>query len=74
MHALAHLLGLDNASGGWYLWWSGFFGDVTVFGAVIAFYLHKNCHSPRCFRIGKHVYEGTPYCTKHHPTLDKEGK
>lgn len=67
IHFLYHWLGLDNASGAPYLWWSGFFGDMTIFGAAVGIYYKHTCHDPHCFRIGKHVYEGTPYCTKHHP-------
>lgn len=67
MRWVAHLLGLDNASGAWYLFWSGFFGDITIIGGVITLYHKHNCHAPRCWRIGKHQLDGTPYCTKHHP-------
>jgi hypothetical protein len=64
---LYHWLGLDNASGAPYLWWSGFFGDVTILGSVIALYHKHNCHYKGCARIGKHLFDGTPYCSKHHP-------
>lgn len=29
INVLAHVLGLDNAAGGWYLFWSGFGSDLT---------------------------------------------
>ena len=69
MHPLAHILGLDNASGGWYLWWSGFFGDIAIFGAAAVFIRHRNCHVRRCLRIGRHPVQGTPHvvCRRHHP-------
>ena len=68
MHWLQHWAGLDNGSGPIYLFWSGFFGDLTIFAGVIAVYRHKNCHTRGCLRIGKPL-EGTPYllCHKHHP-------
>lgn len=64
-------LGLSNASGSQYLFWSGFFGDITILGAIIGLYWKHNCHQTGCWRIGKHSPDGTPYCTKHHPTLNK---
>lgn len=69
MHLLAHLLGLDNASGGWYLWWSGFFGDIAIFGAATVFIRHRNCHVHHCWRIGRHPVQGTGHvvCRRHHP-------
>lgn len=65
LHFLYVWLGLGNASGAPYLFWSGFFGDLTIFAAVIAHYLKHNCHAKGCPRIGKHQINGTPYCTKH---------
>ncbi len=65
MHILAHLLGLDNASGGFYLFWSGIFGDTVIFAGMLNLYYTHNCHTHNCFRIGKHVVDGTPYCSKH---------
>lgn len=64
-HWIAHILGLDNASGPWYLFWSGFFGDITIFGGGILLYFHHNCHEIGCPRWGKHKINGTPFCTKH---------
>jgi hypothetical protein len=66
-HFFSHWLGLDNASGPLYLFWSGFFGDITIFGAILGIYYKHNCHSPKCLRIGKHNVNGTPFCSKHHP-------
>lgn len=72
MRWLAHALGLDNASGPWYLWWSGVFGDVGIFGAAFVYFRSRNCHVKRCPRIGRHPVDGTPYvtCRKHHPHVD----
>lgn len=65
MHFLSHCLGLDNASGPLYLFWSGFFGDVSIFAAFVGLYFHHNCHVKGCRRWGKHKVNGSPYCTKH---------
>lgn len=66
---LAHVLGLDNASGGWYLLWSGIFGDVSLIGGAFVLVRKHNCHVRGCPRIGRHPIEGTTYvvCRKHHP-------
>lgn len=34
-HWLAHILGLDNATGAWYLFWSGFGGDFAEFVVLV---------------------------------------
>lgn len=67
-HWLSHWLGLDNASGSLYLWWSGWFADIVIFGAIGGALYHANCHKKGCWRFGKPV-GGTPYraCHKHHP-------
>lgn len=53
---LAHILGLDNLSGPWYGFWSGFgsdLGEAAILGGV---WHHFNCHDPGCWRWGKHVH------------------
>lgn len=55
------VLGLDNVSGRWYAFWSGFGGDLPIFAGLGAFVLHKNCHTPGCWRLGRH----TGLCGKH---------
>lgn len=69
LHFLYVWLGLSNASGAQYLFWSGFFGDLTIFAAGVGLYLKHNCHHNGCWLPGKHLFNGTPYCTKHHPEL-----
>lgn len=69
---LAHVLGLDDASGGWYLWWSGTgsdLGEVAIAGAVLATVRRHNCHVHRCWRIARHPVAGTGHvvCRHHHP-------
>ena len=72
---IGHLLGLDNASGPWYLFWSGFGSDlseVAGLGLVVYMFWRKhNCHEPGCWRIGAHSYrdpEGHEHvhCRRHH--------
>lgn len=58
-------LGLGNASGGQYLWWSGFFADVQIFAAAVIFYLHHQCSEKRCWRVAHHQVDGTHYKTCH---------
>jgi hypothetical protein len=72
LHFLSHILGLDDPSGRWYLAWSGFFSDKgAAWFAVAAYLRHHNCHSPGCWRLGKHRHDGTPYvyCRTHHPEI-----
>lgn len=69
----AHWMGLDNAGGGWYLWWSGIgadFSELALVGAALGVYRKHNCHVHKCPRIGRLPVEGTGYvvCSKHHPT------
>lgn len=66
---LAHVLGLDNASGPAYLAWSGFGGDLGYL-AIVGTLVHRhNCHVRGCLRIGRHPVAGTDFvvCRRHHP-------
>jgi hypothetical protein len=67
--AILHIMGLDDASGSWYLLWSGFFADISILAAPVILFFRHVCHERGCFRIGKHRLDGTPYtlCRKHHP-------
>ena len=72
MNWLIHILGLNDPSGYWYLWWSGFganFQEFAMAGAVVLYYRKHNCHVKPCWRLGRHSIEGTAYvvCRKHHP-------
>jgi hypothetical protein len=70
---LARVLGLDNLSGPWYGFWSGFGSDLTEFallGVVIKALMHFNCAEKGCWRVGKHSVGGTKYRTCHvHATI-----
>jgi len=65
MHFLSHWLGLDNASGTTYLFWSGFFGDTVIFAAMLGLYFKHSCHTGHCWRIARHTVDGSPFCTRH---------
>lgn len=72
MHLLLHWVGLDNSSGTPYLFWSGIFGDMTIFGGLVALYKHHNCHVKKCPRIGRHPFQHYRLCARHHPGVPKE--
>lgn len=70
-----HWLGMDNLSGPVYGFWSGFgsdIGQVTLLGAVLGMWRRHNCHQRRCWRVGRHQVDGTPWCDRHH--LDARGE
>lgn len=74
---LLHILGIDNGSGRWYLWWSGAgsdLGEAAIVGALFAHYRRHICHvnAPRsCWRLGMHPVAETGFrtCRRHHPTM-----
>ena len=67
MHWLLHILGLDTQNSIFYNFWSGIGTQLAVLIAAVGAWHKHNCHAKRCPRIGKHILDGTPYCTKHHP-------
>lgn len=76
MSWLPHVLGLDNASGRWYLWWSGIcadFGYLAIVGTMVASVRRHSCHIHGCWRMGRHQVEGTGYtcCARHAPGVPK---
>jgi hypothetical protein len=38
---------------------------LTLLGALTSMWHLHNCHSDRCWRLGKHKINGTPWCSKH---------
>jgi hypothetical protein len=68
---LAHVLGLDNGSGYFYLWWSGIGADLgylAVFASLVAVIRRHNCEVHRCWRLGRHATAaGHHVCRRHHP-------
>jgi hypothetical protein len=69
MQLLAHILGLDDASGRWYSFWSGIFGDASILSVPAMAMRRHNCHVKRCPRLGRHPVAGTTWtvCRRHHP-------
>jgi hypothetical protein len=69
MHWLESFLGMTNLSAPAYGFWSGFGSDIAEFailGGVIQMYRRHNCHTKGCWRVGRHLVEGTPWCNLHH--------
>ena len=73
-HWIAHHLGTDNLSGGYYGFWSGFGSDISelaIVGGLISLARTHNCHVKGCWRIGKHPTADGLYkfCSLHHPDV-----
>jgi hypothetical protein len=70
-HWLTHILGLDNLSGPWYGFWSGFganFGELAIVGGLVTIVRRHNCEVHKCWRLGRHVTAaGHHVCRIHHP-------
>jgi hypothetical protein len=69
LHWLAVHTGTSNEASPYYAFWSGFgsdLGEVTLLAAIAGMYAKHNCHSKHCWRVGKHVVDGTPWCNRHH--------
>jgi hypothetical protein len=52
-----------------YQLWSGVLPALTVVtlvGSAASLYRVHNCHASRCWRLGKHKVDGTPWCNLHH--------
>ncbi len=64
-------IGVTDPSGMPYLFWSGIFGDITIFVAIGVWYWKHTCHDPGCWRIARHAHEHGKYqfCRKHHPEI-----
>jgi hypothetical protein len=65
---------LHTQKGNGYMWWSGpgaNFGELTIFGSVVAIWRHINCESPGCLRRGHYPTADKLHhlCRKHHPDL-----
>lgn len=70
-HWLLHVLGVDDVSGRWYGFWSGFGSDLSEFGLVAALaglLRQHNCEVKGCWRLGRHATAaGHHVCRRHHP-------
>lgn len=69
IHPLAEQSGLTNASGGHYLYWSGFIGDTTIIAGIVLYVWHHNCHIDYCWRVARSKLESNgvhrPVCHHH---------
>lgn len=65
MRWLELVLGMTNASGPVYLFWSGFFGDLTILALPAVWWLHHNCHEKGCWRVGHPDSDGRVKCRRH---------
>lgn len=77
MHWLLHVLGVDDVSGRWYGFWSGAgsdIGELALIGAVLGMFRKHNCHQRRCWRVGRHIVNGTPWCNRHHEQARSESE
>jgi hypothetical protein len=76
------ITGVDNVSGKWYAWWSGFAGDITLLFAVLtAPYIQwkrNNCQVRHCWRFGRHPFSDPDehvvrhLCWRHHPSVESK--
>lgn len=48
--------------------------ELAIVGAVVGGYRKHNCHQSRCWRIGRHVVDGTPWCDRHHEAARTESE
>lgn len=75
--SVLHVMGVDNVSGRWYGFWSGFGGDVAILGSILAspilLYRKHDCGVRWCWRLGRHEFKEPDtgivhmLCRKHHP-------
>jgi hypothetical protein len=68
--------GVDDLSGSWYGFWSGFGSDLAEIGLIgaVATGVYQivrkyNCHEPGCWRVGTHPAANGQFllCYRHHP-------
>jgi hypothetical protein len=63
LRLLLHVAGIDDASGRWYLFWSGIGSDLAYLSVPAVLLHHLNCHEPGCWRPARHGMGGR--CRKH---------
>lgn len=67
-HEFLRVTGSSNVSGTWYGFWSGFAGDLPLFGVFWVMFRKHNCHHKGCPRITWRQHDdGSQYCRRHHP-------
>ena len=74
-HAVQHWLAVHTGSSNEpgsppnYNFWSGVgsdIGELTIVAGLLAIYRKHVCHEDGCWRISRHVVNGSPWCNKHH--------
>jgi hypothetical protein len=73
---LLHITGVDDLTGRWYGFWSGFAGDLPMLAAIVMLGRRHNCHVSRCPRLGRFSVEGTAYrvCRRHAPPHQRRAR
>jgi hypothetical protein len=77
LHWLAVHTGTIDEPGPYYGFWSGFgsdLGELALLAAVATFWRKHNCHQSRCWRLGRHTVDGTPWCNRHHGQARERGE
>lgn len=68
-HWIVHWTGCDYGAGYGhfqpYDFLSGF-GSLSLFAWLIGMYVRHRCHG--CWRLSRHVVDGSPWCNRHHET------
>lgn len=59
-----HWLGLSGGIPA--AWWQGPGSCLSYLSVVAALWRKHCCHQARCWRIGRHQVDGTPWCDRHH--------
>lgn len=77
-HWLAVHTGSVNTSGSPrnYNFFSGAGSDlseITILGFAAGWWHKVNCHQDGCFRIGRHVVDGSPWCNRHQAGAREQG-
>jgi hypothetical protein len=72
LHWLAFHTGTIDLTSPYYGFFSGFGSIIlppVLNGLALAavFWWHHNCHRKRCWRVGRHIVNGTRWCRHHHP-------
>ena len=73
---LAHVFGLDNGSGSWYLFWSGAgadLGELAIVGGLISIYRRHNCGVRWCPRLARHDFTDPDTEVPGHPEAVRAG-
>lgn len=77
LHLLFVIIGLTNASGPFYLFWSGFYSALTSITVLYILARRYNCHWEKCPKIAWHEdpVGHLMYCKRHLPlVLEKNRK